>query len=186
MEDNFSFIMRKSIPYCTILYGVDTQDTHSLTTELCSVHKAIRSYLNRLSVLSVLDVMSLSAPSSVVSYGLSRAWRHLPVLSVTGCQELGCTFQCCRLQVVKSFPAPSSVVSYGLSRAWLHLPVLSATGCQELACTFQHCQLRVVKSMPAPHCKKRLSFFPSLAGMSLAKLSLAGNNLIIPGQGEFG
>jgi hypothetical protein len=36
------------------------------------------------------------------------------------------------------------------------------------------------------HCKKRLSFFPSPAGMSLIKLSMAGNNLIIPGQGEFG
>jgi hypothetical protein len=34
------------------------------------------------------------------------------------------------------------------------------------------------------HCKKRLSFFPSLAGMSLTKFSLAGNNLIIPGRGE--
>ncbi len=30
------------------------------------------------------------------------------------------------------------------------------------------------------HCEKRLSFSPSLAGMSLTKLSLAGNNLIIP------
>jgi hypothetical protein len=28
--------------------------------------------------------------------------------------------------------------------------------------------------------------FPSPAGMSLTKLFLAGNNLIIPGQGEFG
>ncbi len=36
------------------------------------------------------------------------------------------------------------------------------------------------------HCKKRLAVFLSLAGMSLTKLSLAGNNLIIPGQGEFG
>jgi hypothetical protein len=36
------------------------------------------------------------------------------------------------------------------------------------------------------HCKKRFSFFPSPAGMSLTKLSLAGNNLIIPGLGEFG
>jgi hypothetical protein len=31
------------------------------------------------------------------------------------------------------------------------------------------------------HCKKRLSCFPSPAGMSLTKLSLAGNNFIIPG-----
>ncbi len=30
------------------------------------------------------------------------------------------------------------------------------------------------------HCKKRLAIFPSPAGMSLNKLSLAGNNLIIP------
>ncbi len=48
------------------------------------------------------------------------------------------------------------------------------------------------------HCKKRLVTFPSPAGMSLTKLSLAGNNLIItkfslggnnliiPAQGEFG
>ncbi len=36
------------------------------------------------------------------------------------------------------------------------------------------------------HCKKRLVIFPSPAGMSLTKLSLAGNNLFILGQGEFG
>jgi hypothetical protein len=35
------------------------------------------------------------------------------------------------------------------------------------------------------HCKKRLSNFPSPAGMSITKLSLARNNLVIPGQGEF-
>jgi hypothetical protein len=35
-------------------------------------------------------------------------------------------------------------------------------------------------------CKKSLSNFPSPAGMSLTKLSLARKNLIIPGQGEFG
>ncbi len=36
------------------------------------------------------------------------------------------------------------------------------------------------------HCKKRLAGFPSPAGMSLTEFSLAGNNLINPGQGEFG
>ncbi len=36
------------------------------------------------------------------------------------------------------------------------------------------------------HCKKRLAIFPSLVGMSLTKLYLAGNNLNIPGQEEFG
>jgi hypothetical protein len=36
------------------------------------------------------------------------------------------------------------------------------------------------------HCKKRLSFFPYPAGISLTHLSLAGNNLKIPGQEEFG
>jgi hypothetical protein len=35
------------------------------------------------------------------------------------------------------------------------------------------------------HCKKRLAIFPSSAGMSLTKLSLARKNLIIPDQGEF-
>jgi hypothetical protein len=34
--------------------------------------------------------------------------------------------------------------------------------------------------------KKVNDFFPSQAGVSLTKLSLAGNNLIVPGQGEFG
>jgi hypothetical protein len=34
--------------------------------------------------------------------------------------------------------------------------------------------------------KKKMIVFPVPAGMSLTKLSLAGNNLIIPGQGEFG
>ncbi len=34
-------------------------------------------------------------------------------------------------------------------------------------------------------CKKGI-VFPSPAGMSLTKLSLAGNNLVIPGQEEFG
>jgi hypothetical protein len=34
--------------------------------------------------------------------------------------------------------------------------------------------------------KKRLTVFPSPAGMSLTKLSLAGNNLKILAQGEFG
>jgi hypothetical protein len=35
------------------------------------------------------------------------------------------------------------------------------------------------------HCKKRFAIFPSPAGMSLIELSLDGNNLIIPAQGEF-
>jgi hypothetical protein len=34
--------------------------------------------------------------------------------------------------------------------------------------------------------KKSLAIFPFPAGLSLTKLSLAGNNLSIPGQGEFG
>jgi hypothetical protein len=36
------------------------------------------------------------------------------------------------------------------------------------------------------HCKKRLTIFPSPAGTLLTKISLAGNILIVPGQGEFG
>jgi hypothetical protein len=38
----------------------------------------------------------------------------------------------------------------------------------------------------AVHCKKSLSISPSPAGMSLTKLTLTGNYLIIPGQGDFG
>ncbi len=36
------------------------------------------------------------------------------------------------------------------------------------------------------HCYKRFAIFPTPAGMSLTKLSMAGNNLIITVQGEFG
>ncbi len=36
------------------------------------------------------------------------------------------------------------------------------------------------------HLKKRLATFRSPEGMSLTKISLCGNNLIIPAQGEFG
>jgi hypothetical protein len=35
------------------------------------------------------------------------------------------------------------------------------------------------------HCKKRFAIFPSPAGMSPINLSLDGNYLIIPAQGEF-
>jgi hypothetical protein len=34
--------------------------------------------------------------------------------------------------------------------------------------------------------KKSFSIFPSPAGMSLTKVSLGGNNFLIPAQGEFG
>ncbi len=34
------------------------------------------------------------------------------------------------------------------------------------------------------HCKKRLRIFPSTAGMLLTKISLAWNNLFIPGRGS--
>ncbi len=44
----------------------------------------------------------------------------------------------------------------------------------------------LVSYVECAHCKKRLEIFLSPAGMSLTKLSLAGNNLINPGQGEFG
>jgi hypothetical protein len=45
---------------------------------------------------------------------------------------------------------------------------------------------RIQESCTQPHCKKRFSIFPSPTGMSLTKLFLAGNNLIILGQREFG
>jgi hypothetical protein len=50
-------------------------------------------------------------------------------------------------------------------------------------CGYSPSHFNILKTL---HCKKRLAVFPSLAGMSLTKLSLAGTNLIIPGQGEFG
>ncbi len=37
------------------------------------------------------------------------------------------------------------------------------------------------------HTVKKVNDFPvPIAGMSLTKLAMAGNNLTIPGQGEFG
>jgi hypothetical protein len=36
------------------------------------------------------------------------------------------------------------------------------------------------------HCKKSYSFFVPSRDVTIPKLSLAGNNLIIPDQGEFG
>ncbi len=46
---------------------------------------------------------------------------------------------------------------------------------------------RLVTDMYSVHTvKKRFATFPSPAGTSLSKLSLARNNLIIPDQGEFG
>jgi hypothetical protein len=40
------------------------------------------------------------------------------------------------------------------------------------------CSVLLLIRIKCIHCKKKLSFFPSPAGMSLTKLSLAGNNLI--------
>ncbi len=40
-------------------------------------------------------------------------------------------------------------------------------------------------SVQCIHCKKRVTIFPSPDGMSLTKLSLAGNNLNIPGRPFF-
>jgi hypothetical protein len=44
----------------------------------------------------------------------------------------------------------------------------------------------IPRCVKTSHCKKRISFFPSPAGMPQTKHSLDRNNLIIPGQGEFG
>jgi hypothetical protein len=41
-------------------------------------------------------------------------------------------------------------------------------------------KLKVTTKYTVVHCKKKLAVFPSAAGMSLSKLSLAGNNFIIP------
>ncbi len=46
--------------------------------------------------------------------------------------------------------------------------------------------LQFVSMFQLIHCKKRLAIFLSPAGMSLIKLSLAGNYWIFPDQGEFG
>jgi hypothetical protein len=43
-----------------------------------------------------------------------------------------------------------------------------------------------VWSLAIAHCKKSLAVFQTPAGIALTKLSLGGNNLIFPAQGEFG
>ncbi len=59
---------------------------------------------------------------------------------------------------------------------------------QPMGAIVTECRNRVV--IPARQAtytvKKRFAIFPSPAGMSLIKLYPAGNNLIIPGLGEFG
>jgi hypothetical protein len=42
-------------------------------------------------------------------------------------------------------------------------------------------KLKVTTKYTAVHCKKKLTVFPFADWMSLTKLSLAGNNFIIPG-----
>jgi hypothetical protein len=53
-------------------------------------------------------------------------------------------------------------------------------------CHVTHVRRAKHTDTPKLHCKKRLRIFLSPAGMSPTKLSLAGNNLISPGQREFG
>jgi hypothetical protein len=45
---------------------------------------------------------------------------------------------------------------------------------------------RIKRPLKRVHCKKKFTVFLSPAGMSLARLFLAGNNFKIPGQEEFG
>ncbi len=51
----------------------------------------------------------------------------------------------------------------------------------------QHSSYQPLRAQSAKliHCKKKVSLFPSPAGMSMTKLSLGRNNQIIPVQGEF-
>jgi hypothetical protein len=51
---------------------------------------------------------------------------------------------------------------------------------------FSHFQLLLACVQLPLHCKKRLAVFPSPAGMSLTKLSLAGNNDVPAGDGKIG
>jgi hypothetical protein len=56
---------------------------------------------------------------------------------------------------------------------------------RELARANRNYQSLVLRGITL-QCKKTSAIFPSLAGMSQTKLSQAGNDVIIPGQGEFG
>jgi hypothetical protein len=62
---------------------------------------------------------------------------------------------------------------------------LTSFGNHYLGCTFYEDKIYMVfeisiKSRIFIHCEKRFAIFPSTAEMSLTKLSLGGNNLIIP------
>jgi hypothetical protein len=61
--------------------------------------------------------------------------------------------------------------------------VKSHVGLKELEQTYKYVDLYygMPPSIKTVHCKKRLAAFPYPAGMSLTKLSLAGNYQIFPG-----
>ncbi len=65
-------------------------------------------------------------------------------------------------------------------------PKIFSHCCHPPPLPFPPTQGRDIAEVRTIHCKKRLTIFPSSAGMPLTKVSLVWNNLIISGQGEFG
>jgi hypothetical protein len=89
--------------------------------------------------------------------------------------------------VICTLPPPPFVDAYILLTlvfCWLVPRFLSAPIFAEFVANHNIIIINLFKTFL--HCKKGLAVFPSPAGMSLIKLSLGGNNLIFPAQGEFG
>ncbi len=139
-------------------------------------------------------------------------WVSLSIflLSVPGCRVsgVGCwllivriryhSFFCCRCPALL---APAQVTPFQISHKHpsnKHCSSIPTTHCPPTLCQTSGPSFRpplnALSSTPKPtyvnphplHCKKSLAVFLSPARMSLIKFSLAGNNLIIPAQGEFG
>jgi hypothetical protein len=70
-------------------------------------------------------------------------------------------------------------IQYCFYTLLLHLKSISGISCRlfPYRLPFRDILLQTLRTSDAPvHCKQRLSFFPSPAGMPLTKPSLAGNN----------
>ncbi len=74
-----------------------------------------------------------------------------------------------------------------ISRTWRNWKsVRKSRVCSSSVLASTFVRFKISKTKQSLHGKKRFAVFPSPAGMSLSTLSLAGNILIFPGQGEFG
>ncbi len=75
---------------------------------------------------------------------------------------------------------------FSLFYTFLHLNIYSAFAIHKNPVAITSLQSRTLPSYTTQYTVKKVNGFPVPSRMSLTKFSLAGNNLIIPGQREFG